>query len=379
MVRPIIKWLTDRGASQYDIRALLNSMAALRDGKKLCIPSSPALKFPRSSEEARVMFQTVSRRPHSSVIARCLANRLTHSDDSKRIAVRGQVSLNWTGRIKSALTKFAAAGVLSLCSAVSALAGSYTQPGSTIGPPQGAPIPPGLLFSDWITEGCRTSPSRLCLGDNISVLVWSTPWKIAEARVQLIVAPVVPVWYSIHNVASSSGLYDPFAAAQFAWDLGQGWGASYLLGYYFAAVGGPIASSSDSVNQRFALSYTANGWNLTTNNIFGIVNHSRTNHPHGSPCPTLPSKGCNTDFYNNDITATKTFSNWDLGPVAYYSTDLNKPIRGYQKQSQFALGFLVGYHFGPAVLQIYLTRVVYQKNYGGYDTRLWASIQVKIW
>ena len=83
--------------------------------------------------------------------------------------------------------------------------------------------------------------------------------------------------------------------------------------------------------------------------------------------------------YNNDITATKTFSNWDLGPVASCSTDLNKPIRDYQKQSQFALGFLVGYHFGPAVLQIYLTRVVYQKNYGGYDTAPVGVDPVKIW
>ena len=57
--------------------------------------------------------------------------------------------------------------------------------------------------------------------------------------------------------------------------------------------------------------------------------------------------------------------------------DLNSPIRGYQKQSQVAVGFLVGYHVGPAVLQTYLTRVVYQKNYGGYDTRLWASISAQ--
>jgi len=323
------------------------------------------------------MFQIVSRKPPSSLIARCLANRLARRDDLKETVGRNHVLRNWREKIKSALTKFAAAGVLSLCSTVSALAGSYTQPGSTIGPPQGAPIPPGLLFSDWITQGSRTSPSRLHLGDNISVLVWSTPWTIAGARVQLIVAPVVPVWYGEYGFASS-GLYDPFVAAQFAWDLGRGWGVSYLIGYY-TAIQGTISSSSNSVNQRVALSYTANGWNLTTNNILGLVDHPLTNYPHGSPCPSLPSKGCNTDFYNNDITATKTFGNWDLGPVGFYSTDLNKPIPSYQKQSQFAVGFLVGYHVGPAVLQTYLTRVVYQKNYDGYDTRLWASIQLKLW
>jgi hypothetical protein len=252
-----------------------------------------------------------------------------------------------------------------------------TQPGSTIGPALGAPVPPGLLFSDWITQGCRTSPSELCLGDNISVLIWSTPWTIAGARVELIVAPVVPVWYTEHQF-HSSGLYDPFGAAQFAWDLGRGWGVSYLLGYY-AAIGGTISNSSNSVNQRVAVSYTANGWNLTTNNILGLVANPLTNSPRGSPCPSMPSKGCNTDFYNNDITATKWFGNWELGPVAFYSTDLNTPIQGYQKQSQFAIGGLVGYPIGPALLNAYLTRDVYQKNYGGYDTRVWASISWKLW
>ena len=323
------------------------------------------------------MFQAVSRTPRSSLIARGLANGPACSDDLKETVVRNQVSRNWMGKIKSSLTNVTATGFLSLFSGVSAVAGSYTQPGSTIGPPVGAPIPPGVYFSDWITQGSRTSPSRLHLGDEIPVLLWSTPWTIVGARLQFTVAPVIPVWYGEHGI-SSSGLYDPFVAASLAWDLGHGFGFYYMLGYY-TAVQGTISSSSNSVNQRFGLSYTANGWNLTTNNILGIVDHPLTNYPHGSPCPTFPAKGCNTNFYNNDITATKRFGDWDLGPVAYYSMDLNSPIRGYQKQSQFAVGFLVGYHLGPAVLQTYLTRDVYQKNYGGYDTRLWSSIQLKLW
>ena len=195
---------------------------------------------------------------------------------------------------------------------------------------------------------------------------------------QLHVAPVIPVWYGVPNEISASGLFNPFVAAQLAWDLGGGWGFSYMLGYY-TAIPGPVSTSSNSVNQRFGLSYTANGWSLTTNNIWGINVQPLTNTPRGMPCPSFPSKGCNPNFYNNDITATKSFGNWEVGPVAYYSTDLNTPIRGYQKQSQFAVGVLVGYHFGPAVLQTYVTRDIYQKNYGGYDTRGWASIVVKVW
>ena len=48
-----------------------------------------------------------------------------------------------------------------------------------------------------------------------------------------------------------------------------------------------------------------------------------------------------------------------------YSTDLNAPIAAYQKQSQFALGGLVGYYFDRVSVQAYVTSDVYEKNYGG--------------
>ncbi|TMJ87278.1 MAG: transporter, partial [Alphaproteobacteria bacterium] len=45
--------------------------------------------------------------------------------------------------MSSKWTKFAAAGALSLCTAVPALAGSVTQPGETVGLNVGAPLPQG--------------------------------------------------------------------------------------------------------------------------------------------------------------------------------------------------------------------------------------------
>jgi hypothetical protein len=54
-----------------------------------------------------------------------------------------------------------------------------------------------------------------------------------------------------------------------------------------------------------------------------------------------------------------------LGPVGLYSTDLNAPIAAYQKQSQFALGGLVGYYFDRVSVQAYVTSDVYENNYGG--------------
>ena len=81
---------------------------------------------------------------------------------------------------------------------------------------------------------------------------------------------------------------------------------------------------------------------------------------------------------NVDLTATKTFGKWEIGPVAYYSTDLNSPVEGYQRQRQLAVGGLVGYNFGPVILQAYFTSEVYERNYGAADNRLWTRVVIPL-
>jgi outer membrane protein OmpA-like peptidoglycan-associated protein len=58
---------------------------------------------------------------------------------------------------------------------------------------------------------------------------------------------------------------------------------------------------------------------------------------------------------------------------------LTSAYTGYNKQAQFAVGPLVGYNFGPVILQVKLTRDVAQKNYGGFDTRFWTNIVIPLW
>ena len=119
-------------------------------------------------------------------------------------------------------------------------------------------------------------------------------------------------------------------------------GAQLFVGGYID-IGSPIGYSSHSLNQRFALSYVGHGWNLTANAIWGIQLDSVTSGPKVNP-----------DFLNVDLTATKRFGKWEAGLVGGYSTDLNAPIAGYKKQSQFQLGPLFGYYFKRAVVQAYL-------------------------
>jgi hypothetical protein len=89
------------------------------------------------------------------------------------------------------------------------------------------------------------------------------------------------------------------------------------------------------------------------------------------------------DYLNIEMTATKQFGKWTLGPIAYFSTDtqnelLNPATDFMGKQSQFAVGGLVGYDWGQLVTQVYVSRDVYQENYGGYDTRVWGRLVIPL-
>lgn len=98
-----------------------------------------------------------------------------------------------------------------------------------------------------------------------------------------------------------------------AWDLGNGFGVSYASGAYFG-IGEPVAWSATSLNQRFALNYTRDNWNLTANVIYDAQLDSLTNEPQISQCPApFGLNGCNPDFLNVDLTATKKFGKWEFG------------------------------------------------------------------
>ena len=154
---------------------------------------------------------------------------------------------------------------------------------------------------------------------------------------------------------------------------------SYLIGAYFE-YNSPVAWSDTSLNQRFAISYTGNDWAITANVIYGTHLESVTDRPQLSPCPIPASVqfptglGCNPDFINVDLTVGHSFGKWQVAWVGYYSSDLTEPILGYAKQSQFAMGGLLGYDFGAVILQGYLTTDVYERNYGGHDIRGWVRV-----
>ncbi|GLK68059.1 transporter [Hansschlegelia plantiphila] len=264
--------------------------------------------------------------------------------------------------------KIAAAGAFMLgATTTAAFAGATAQPGETAGLAAGAPLPEGVYFVNTLDWGVRKLPgtdAKLLV--DIPVLAWSTPWTILGANFQVLGA--LPM---IHSDAGTSdyGLYNPFAAVRFAWDLGGGFGASYLSGFYFNAGDKGIRVPATTWRQDFAVSYTGDGWNLTANLLWGITFDTSKYSPFNST----------PNGFNLDLTATKTFGKWEVGAVGFGSTQYDLPTGYGGKQKQFALGPLVGYNFGPVILQAFVTRDVYQRNMGGKDTRFWSRIIIPLW
>lgn len=249
--------------------------------------------------------------------------------------------------------------------ATAAQAGSAAQPGQTVGLPTGAKLPVGLYFVDTSSFGVRnTLPRGSATNVNLPAFVLSTPWSVYGARVQFVlIQPFVAV--SPQRAQYRTALGQQLVATQFAYDLGHDFGVSYLFGAYLPAQSRRVTQSA-SLSNRVAFSYTGNGFNLTANFLQGSFLDRRS--PVGVYYP---------DYLNLDLTATKKFGKWQVGPVAFGSTDLTSDGR-YRRQAQFAVGGLVGYDFGRFNLQGYVTRDVAQRNYGGYETRGWLRLILPI-
>lgn len=269
---------------------------------------------------------------------------------------------------------FGAAAALTLTSGA-ALAGSVSQPGETAGVDLATPLPEGVYFVDTGSYGGRPQSANFGGGTNyegvnIPVIAWSTPWTLLGGRIQVLAA--APELDLGNNAQGSfaAGMYNPFLAGWIGWNLGNGFSFSYLAGVYIGISGGDFgdAFNQNTFRQDLSFAYHNNGWNLVSNLRFGIVGDNQTTHL------------ANPDYFNYEVSLTKTIGKWEVGMVTFGSTDVgNGPTPVYLHQSQFAMGGLVGYNFGPVITQLYLTTDVYEQNYGGHDTRLWTRVIIPLW
>lgn len=244
-----------------------------------------------------------------------------------------------------------------------ASADSQLPPGISTGIPLGAPLPEGVYFVPISFYGSRTSTPEVSVGGVAPWVIWSTPWTIGGGR--LIIDTVTP-YVDVKVKGTPIHLHDwsnTNLTAALKWNLGGGLFGGFAGGVYF-----PTRSDTGHDWAAFqghaALSYLADGWNISGTAIYGTG--------HSTGVDRKP------DWVNLDLTATKKFDKFEFGAVGFASADLNDPL-GTGRQSQIALGGLIGYDFGPVNAQFKLTTDVHQKNYGGNDTRGWLTLTVPLW
>jgi hypothetical protein len=269
-----------------------------------------------------------------------------------------------------------------LCGANQAQAGSELLPGITAGVALGAPLPEGVFVLQLPSYGYTASKPGVNVGAIVPAwVIWSTPWDILGGHLMFDFASPMPN-VAVHGARSWGGFANPIIDAQLKWNLGGGWFGGVHAGVYLPVKDDltplGLARNFASFQTIGAVSYLADGYNLSATFIYGMGKTATYNGPVASPATAIPGSW-GTNWINLDLTATKKFGKIEAGMVGYGSWDLDKPVVGYAQQTQFALGGLVGYDFGPVNVALKLTRTVAQANYRGYETRGWANIVIPLW
>ena len=287
--------------------------------------------------------------------------------------------------------------------------------GSTMGDPVAAAPPPGLYFENTTLLAQHIIGNGQVAGVNVNALVdiplfvWSTGVNVLGAS--LITYAAQPV-FNLTAWQSALSPNVPYQPAQFyptihntfinpialSWNLGGGLFVSGAFGFYV-----PDGSAYDltpnpdywTFEPHVAVSYLANGWDLTAHFIYDINTASAG---HSSPFAGTPAAPFGMGYQSGDqlfldLTATKKWGKWELGPVAYFEwqTTSDRPGSGFSclqmqaattvscgRATDYAVGGLVGYDWGPVAMKVTMTDTLYHADERG-GLALWTKLSFPLW
>jgi hypothetical protein len=288
--------------------------------------------------------------------------------------------------------------------------------GFTIGDALGATPPPGVYFEN-TSLYAPGAPGRGQLGANKAnalldspALSWSTGYNFLGASVA---ASISQPFYQA-GVWSNSGAGPPYGGVTLSptvhntwvnpftlsWNLGDGLFASAAFDIYI-----PDGSRYDGTSNpdywtfqpRASISYLANGWDLSATFLYNV---STASAGHTGPFAGTPASVFGVGYRSGDqafldVTATKKFGKWEIGPVGYltWQTTSDSPGGGFScatmgaataglltcgRATDYALGALIGYDFGPVALKFTVTDSVHTRDdFGGLA--VWTKLSFQLW
>jgi hypothetical protein len=290
--------------------------------------------------------------------------------------------------------------------------GQYIR-GFTIGDPLGALPPPGLYFEN-TTLYVPGAPGFGQVGGfkanallDAPTFLWSSGYQFLGATYS---AALSQPFYQVD--VYPSGLGPPSTGgtlfkdmhntwvnpATLSWNFKNGWFASVGFDFYIpdgSHYTGTLTPDYWSVQPHASASYLADGWDLTATFLYDI--HTASGGTSGSfagtPVAFLGNGYLSGDQAYLDLTATKKFGKWEIGPVGYFKwqTTADRPGGGFScatmaaisgltcgRETDFAVGALVGYDFGPVNLKVSFTDSYYTKDdFGGLF--VWTKLSFRLW
>jgi len=283
-------------------------------------------------------------------------------------------------------------------------------PGNSVGAPAGASPPPGLYGVNTVdllqgpivdNNGNNVPGVRVSVALEIPVLVYVPNFKVLGATYN--VALIFP--YAQQTVVvggaggtpsssfNSNGIFNTiFVPVNLSWMVAPGLFVSTGLGIYVpdgtyasnpvyngnkflgrAIAGTSIANNTWDFEPDIAVSYLADGWNITGKVLFDI----QTTNP-----DTNYSSGAVFFF---DYTIAHKFGKWEAGVGGTFIQQISNDSGGYIGQTfgpngneyqYIALGPVVSYDFGPVTLQSKLLLPVQAENGAKitqfYMTAIWG-------
>ena len=112
------------------------------------------------------------------------------------------------------------------------------------------------------------------------------------------------------------------------------------------------------------VAYIHGGWQFSANTFWGVQGHQHRRQP---------------GYFNYDLAAVRSLGKAQFGVVAYGSRTPTHRSRRWAKQSQFAVGGLVGYDFGSFSGELQADPSRSEENYGYKDTTAWLTIVKPLW
>jgi len=273
--------------------------------------------------------------------------------------------------------------------------------GATVGLPLGALPPPGLYtglvtaYLGWPGHGTGNQAPGLYLPAVAQAvpLLYVPGWNFLGAHYSMAAVqafymftvlpaspfstpePAVLGW----GAERANTLWNPI---NLSWNLGSGWFVA--AGFNFMAPDGIRYTGTPNPDYwtfepYAAVSYLAQHWNLTANFFYDINTESQS-----VCCTGLPITSGNALY--GDFHALYKVGKWSFGPVAYFEAQTTRDTGSgcviapdaCGLLSNFAVGGLVGYDFGPVDLQVWVTDSVTRNNaIDGFD--VWTRLGFRLW